>query len=66
MITLLLITLALFITLWLALNSVLIRVLVDILKDYSNVNYTWVLYGFLTAVTPILMALSYALGVNTK
>lgn len=66
MITPLLITLALFITLWLALNSVLIRVLVDILKDYSNVSYTWVLYGFLTVVTPILMALSYALGVNTK
>lgn len=66
MFTSLLITLALFIILWLALNSVLIRVLVDILKDYSNVNYTWVLYGFLTVVTPILMALSYALGVNTK
>ena len=66
MITSLLITLAIFITLWLALNSVLIRVLADILKDYSNVNYTWVLYGFLTVVTPILMVLSYALGVNTK
>lgn len=66
MITSISITLALFITLWLALNSVLIRVLADILKDYSNVSYTWVLYGFLTAITLILMALSYALGVNTK
>lgn len=66
MITSISITLALFICLWLALNSVLIRVLADILKDYSNVSYTWILYGFLTVVTPILMVLSYALGVNTK
>lgn len=66
MITSLLITLALFITLWLALNSVLIQVLADLLKDYSHVKYTWVLYGFLTVVTPILMILSYAIGVNTK